>query len=540
MGARVATAAFEGAEARRVDVQVQIASAAQPVFSIVGLGDKAVSEARERVRAAFAAIGLAMPPARVIVNLAPADLPKEGSHYDLPIALAIMAALGAMPRDALEGYAAFGELSLDAAIAPVAGALPAAMLASELGLGFICPEACGPEAAWAGAGLEVLAPRSLIQIVNHFKGTQVLSPPRPGELLEGGAGPGPGSNPRPDLREVRGQESAKRALEIAAAGGHNLLMVGPPGAGKSMLAARLPGLLPPLSARELLEVSMIHSVAGLLERGRLSRARPFRAPHHGASMAAMVGGGLRARPGEISLAHRGVLFLDELPEFTPQVLDSLRQPLETGEVAVARANAHVRYPARFQLVAAMNPCRCGDAGLCRRGPRCAIDYQSRISGPLMDRIDLQIDLPPVTPADLALPPPVEGSEEVAARVAAARAMQAARAAEGAANAATNTELSGDALDRCAAPDEAGRALLMKAAETLGLTARAYHRTLKVARTIADLDGADAVRRVHIAEALSHRRAPPPAPGQTFSGARPVSGFASERTSNLPGRSPGVT
>ncbi len=505
MGARVVTAAFEGAEARRVDVQVQCAAAAQPVFAVVGLGDKAVSEARERVRAAFAAIGLALPQSRVIVNLAPADLPKEGSHYDVPIALAVMSALGVIPQDALDGFAAFGELSLDGTLAPVSGALPAAMLANEEGLGFICPTACGPEAAWAG-DMEILAPASLIQIVNHFKGTQVLSPPAPGPLREDG--------PVPDLREVRGQEAAKRALEIAAAGGHNLLMVGPPGAGKSMLAARLPGLLPPLSARELLDVSMIHSVAGLLDKGALSRSRPFREPHHGASMAAMVGGGVRAKPGEISLAHRGVLFLDELPEFSPQVLDSLRQPLETGEVSVARANAHVRYPARFQLVAAMNPCRCGDGGAsgvsCRRGPRCAIDYQARISGPLMDRIDLQIDVPAVTPADLALPPPAEGTAEVAARVAAARAMQEGRGAD-AGGARTNVELSGEALDRCAAPDEAGRTLLIKAAETLGLTARAYHRTLRVARTIADLDGAPSVRRVHIAEALSHRRVPPHAP-----------------------------
>ena len=344
--ARVMTAAFEGAEARRVDVQAQITGAQQPVFSVVGLGDKAVSESRERVRGAFAAIGLALPPKRVVVNLAPADLPKEGSHYDLPIALAVMAALGVVPEDALSGYAAIGELSLDGAIAPVSGALPAAMMASEHGLGLICPADCGPEAAWAG-DMDLLAPKSLIQIVNHFKGNQVLTPPEAGPLAEPAAAP--------DLRDVRGQETAKRALEIAAAGGHNLLMVGPPGSGKSMLAARLPGLLPPLTARELLDVSMIQSVAGLLERGQLTRTRPYRAPHHSASMAAMVGGGMRAKPGEISLAHRGVLFLDELPEFTPQVLDSLRQPLETGEVIVARANAHVRYPARFQLIAAMNP-----------------------------------------------------------------------------------------------------------------------------------------------------------------------------------------
>jgi magnesium chelatase family protein len=306
---------------------------------------------------------------------------------------------------------------------------------------------------------------------------------------------------------VKGQETAKRALEIAAAGGHNLLMVGPPGSGKSMLAARLPGLLPPLDARELLDVSMIHSVAGLLERGALTRARPFRSPHHSASMPALVGGGGKAKPGEASLAHRGVLFLDELPEFAPQVLDSLRQPLETGRISVARANAHITYPARFQLVAAMNPCRCGSGGMdgvaCRRGPRCASDYQARVSGPFMDRIDIQIDVPAVTPADLALPPASEGTAEVAARVAAARAVQMERN-----GGLTNTELPQADLDRVAQPDEDGRTLLIKAAETLGLTARGYHRTLRVARTLADLSGSDSVRRLHIAEALSHRRARP--------------------------------
>ena len=491
MCASAATVAFSGLEARPVEVQVQLAGG-QPGMVIVGLGDKAVSEARERVRAAFASIGLAIPAGRMIVNLAPADLPKEGSHYDVPIALAMMAAIGALPRDALDGVLCFGELGLDGALAPAPGALPAAMAAHGLGAAFICPEACGAEAAWAGG--EVIAAPTLLSLINHFRGGAALKPPERGDLVsEDGV---------PDLRDVRGQEQAKRALEIAAAGSHNILFVGPPGAGKSMLAQRLPGLMPPLSSEELLEVSMLHSVAGLLERGRLTRTRPFRAPHHSASMAALVGGGIRAKPGEISLAHHGVLFLDELPEFSQQALDALRQPLENTSVMIARANHHVTYPARILLAAAMNPCRCGGgpgAGRCRRGPRCAADYQARLSGPLLDRIDIQLDVPPVTAADLALPPPAEGTAEAAVRVWRAREAQSARGK------GLNSALDLASLEALAAPDAPGAALLQKAAEQLALSARAYHRTLKVARTIADLDGAGGVKRIHIAEALSLKR-----------------------------------
>ena len=320
---RVATVAFEGIEARVVDVQVQVAPGL-PAFSIVGLPDKAVSEAKERVRAALIACGLALPARRITVNLAPADLPKEGSHYDLPIALGLMAAIGAIPHDALTSFTVLGELGLDGSIAAVAGVLPAAISANGRGHGLICPYACGSEAAWASPEIEIVAAQSLIQIANHFKGTQVLARPHP-KIRER-------NNVSLDLADIKGQESAKRALEVAAAGGHNLLMIGPPGAGKSMLAARLPTILPPLSPTELLEVSMIASIAGEIDDGALTNSRPFRSPHHSASMPALVGGGLRARPGEISLAHNGVLFLDELPEFTGQVLDSLRQPLEIGEL----------------------------------------------------------------------------------------------------------------------------------------------------------------------------------------------------------------
>ncbi len=335
MVTRVATVAFEGIEARAVDVQVQITPGAV-AFTVVGLPDKAVAESRERVRSALIASGLALPAKRITVNLAPADLPKEGSHYDLPIALGMMCAIGALPADALSGYCVLGELALDGSLTAVAGVLPAAMAANARGLGLICPAASGPEAAWAAGDMDVLAPRSLIQLANHFKGTQVMARPVPAVAAPAGA--------LADLREIKGQEGAKRALEIAAAGAHNLLMNGPPGAGKSMLAARLPSILPPLGPRELLEVSMIQSVAGTLKDGALSNRRPFRAPHHSASMAALVGVGIGARPGEVSLAHGGVLFLDELPEFNGQVLDSLRQPLETGNVMIARASILQRQP----------------------------------------------------------------------------------------------------------------------------------------------------------------------------------------------------
>ncbi|QXQ06800.1 YifB family Mg chelatase-like AAA ATPase [Sphingosinicellaceae bacterium] len=425
----------------------------------------------------------------------------ESSHYDLPIALGLLAAMGMVDAEMLSGYIAVGELGLDGRLAPVPGVLLAALHASERQLGLICPGSQGGEAAWAG-DIEVLAAPDLLALVNHLKGTQLLATPvrTMAEAVFRG----------PDLQEIKGQETAKRALEIAAAGGHNLLMSGPPGSGKSLLAAALPGILPPMTPAEALEVSMVASMAGELEGGRLLRSRPFRSPHHSASMPALVGGGARARPGEVSLAHLGVLFLDELPEFPRGVLDSLRQPLETGVVSVARAAAHVTYPARVQLIAAMNPCRCGylgDAALaCSRAPKCAVDYQARVSGPLLDRIDLHVDVAAVSAADLSLPPPAETSAQVGARVAVARAIQTARYAG--TRVRSNAEADGKLLESVATPDEAGAKLLTQATQAIRLSARGYHRVLRVARTLADLAGAEQIGRTHIAEALSYRRLGP--------------------------------
>jgi magnesium chelatase family protein len=488
--ARVNTFSFAGIEAMPVEVQVQIASGI-PAFLVVGLPDKAVAEARERVRAALTAMGLSLPPKRVLINLAPADLLKEGSHFDLPIAIAVLAAMGVIPLDDAAEFAALGELSLDGRLNPVAGVLPAAIGASARDLGLICPAMQGGEAAWAGR-IQVLAAPDLLSVVNHFRGTQMLAPPETAGVALAAT--------NVDLSQVRGMESAKRALEIAAAGGHNMLMIGPPGAGKSMLAARMAALLPDLSPREALEVSMIHSVAGMLDGGQLVQRPPFREPHHSASQAALAGGGNRARPGEVSLAHRGVLFLDELPEFPRAALEALRQPMESGQTTVSRAAAHITYPARFQLIAAMNPCRCGHladpARECGRAPRCGEDYQNKISGPLLDRIDLTLEVQPVTPTELSRAPAGESSAVVAARVLRARGMQLQRDD----GAATNAEADPHQMKLA---DDA-RALAERAAEKLNLSARGFTRTLRVARTIADLGSCHTILRAHVAEALSYR------------------------------------
>lgn len=491
------TVAFEGVEARLVEVQCSV-TPGLPGFGIVGLADKAVSEARERVRAAFSALSIALPSRRITVNLAPADLPKEGSHFDLPIALAVLGALEILPAEAVGQVVALGEMALDGRLAPIAGALPAAMAAAEEDRCLMVPRASGPEAAWVGA-VPVFAPRTLREAIDHLTDRAPLARAQAGEAENGAE--------YEDLADVKGQELARRGIEIAAAGRHHLLMVGPPGATKTMLAKRLPGILPPLTPQEALETSIIHSVAGLLKSGGISRAAPFRQPHHTASMPAIVGGGRNAGPGQISLAHNGVLFLDELPEFERRVIDALREPIETGEVHVARANAHVCYPARFLLVAAANPCRCGNladaAQACGRAPLCGADYMGRISGPMLDRFDLRMEVPQITLEEMQMPGQGESSASVAQRVAAARAIQTRRFQDNP-KARVNADASGRLLEEIAPLDSECRDLLGRAASHFGLTPRGYHRILRVARTIADLDASPQIRRPHLSEALSIR------------------------------------
>lgn len=501
MVARAYTVAFEGVDAHQVEVQCAV-TPGLPAFSIVGLPDKAVSEARDRVRSALAAMAIALPSKRITINLSPADLPKEGSHFDLPIAIALLAALDIIPKDAAANSVALGELSLDGTLVPVIGALPAALSAAQNNRVLLCPKGSGPEAAWVGAA-QVLGAAALADVVRHFSGQSPLSPAEPGEIT---APPW-----ERDLRDVKGQETAKRALEISAAGRHHIFLVGSPGSGKSMLAGRLPTILPPMSAAEALETSIIHSMAGLLEHGGISRTRPFREPHHTASTAAIVGGGRRASPGEISLAHNGVLFMDEFPEFPRAVLETLRQPIETGRVMVARANAHITYPCRFMLVAAANPCKCGymyDATrACARVPECGTDYLGRISGPLMDRLDMRVEVPPVGYTDLDLPCSGDSSADVAKRVSQARRVQSDRF-DGMDGTYSNADVQGSTLEDIATPDAEGRAFLLKVADRFGLSARGYHRVLRVARTIADLEGSEDVRKHHVAEAVSFRLTAP--------------------------------
>ena len=484
-------------DATPIDVQVQLSTGlAKPEFNIIGLADRAVKESAERIRNVLSALNMSLPPKRLTVNLSPADVEKTGSHFDLPILCGILCAIGVLPESELSKYVIIGEVGLNGAILKTDGVLPTSVWANQNNLGIICPGDQGTEARWAGH-TNILAPFHVLELINHFKGTQILPVPETATITDT-------VRPNLDMAEVRGQHAAKRALEIAAAGGHAMLMIGPPGAGKTMLASRLPTILPEMSPAEILETSIIYSIAGQLNGKSLITTRPFRSVHHTSSAVSLAGGGADARPGEISLAHNGVLFLDELPEFSRATLEILRQPMEAGKIMIARAKRTATYPARFQLIAAMNPCPCGHLGnaalSCSRAPRCAEAYQNKISGPLLDRIDLHVDVDAVNPWEMnsADSTPVETSAQIRARVVAARERQIVR------QGIPNAQLDGTALDTVATLSGELTEFLNTAAQQMGMSARGYNRIRRIARTIADLRGAANIEMSDLAEALSYR------------------------------------